>query len=475
MNQLSKAIKACADPPRAKHFLSLLAATSAGTILEKFSAEQARVLTALLSGSQAMSSLLVANPDLVNLLDLEALKYPRRKDGLSSEANAALQDPLQAGDFANAIKFLRQFKQRAMFRIAARDLARLAAVTEITQEISDVADVCLETVWEICWRQLTERYGRPWHQDPAGGWHPTSGCVLGLGKLGGQELNYSSDVDVIFVYSDEGGVFKDPPQPVLQPTASTRASRPRAAARPPPGELRPSLTNHQFFNRLAESFIAEVSRLAPEGALYRIDLRLRPEGDSGPLSRAVSSYENYYAQWGQTWERMMLIKARKVAGNDAVAGEFLEMIHSFRYPRSINPSVLREVSSMKDRIENEVVKADELDRNVKLGRGGIREIEFIAQSLQLLHAGRQPFLQGAKTLPALEKLVQYELLSFPEERSLAEAYAFLRDVEHRLQMEDNRQTHTIPADRHAQERLARLMGLSTLKKFETTLRTHTQK
>jgi glutamate-ammonia-ligase adenylyltransferase len=214
--------------------------------------------------------------------------------------------------------------------------------------------------------------------------------------------------------------------------------------------------------------------MAPEGALYRIDLRLRPEGEAGPLSRSLASYENYYAQWGQTWERMMLIKARGAAGDETLAAEFLEMVQPFRYPRSINEGVLREVVAVKSRIEHEMVKAGELERNVKLGRGGIREIEFVVQALQLLRAGRQPFLQGAQTLPALAKLVQYELLSAEESRLLAEAYAFLREVEHRLQMEDNLQTHTIPTDRPAHERLARLMGFTTLRKFEAARRTHTR-
>lgn len=166
----------------------------------------------------------------------------------------------------------------------------------------------------------------------------------------------------------------------------------------------------------------------------------------------------------------MLIKARPVAGDKALGAEFLEMVQPFRYPRSINQSVLREVGAMKDRIETEVVKAGELDRNVKLGRGGIREIEFIVQSLQLLHGGRQPFLQGAQTLPALQKLVQYELLSARASRTLAEAYHFLRDVEHRVQMDNNLQTHTIPAGRPAQERLARLMGFSDLAAFDARRR-----
>jgi glutamate-ammonia-ligase adenylyltransferase len=170
---------------------------------------------------------------------------------------------------------------------------------------------------------------------------------------------------------------------------------------------------------------------------------------------------------------MMLIKARGVAGDETLAAEFLETIQPFRYPRSVNEGVLHEVVAMKGRIENEILKPDELERNVKLGRGGIREIEFVVQVQQLLHAGHQPFLQGAQTLPGLAKLVQYELLSSEESRLLTEAYVFLREAEHRLQMEDNRQTHTIPADRPARERLARLMGFKTLEEFERAHQAHT--
>jgi glutamate-ammonia-ligase adenylyltransferase len=449
----TNAIKTCADPQRARKFLELLAATSAGPALPAASGEQAGVLAALFSGSQALGNLLVARPDCLSVLEPEALRFPRRKPGLRNEVNRWLKPLLAASDYGAALTRLREFKQSEMFRIAGRDLARLGKLKEILQEISDVADVCLDAVWQVCHRQLTGRHGQPWHQDASGRWQPTTGCVLGMGKLGGQELNYSSDVDVLFVYSEEGSVFKERPGDSQAP--------------------RPAMTSHQFFNRLAEAFIAEVSRMTPEGALYRIDLRLRPEGDAGPLSRSLAGYENYYAQWGQTWERMMLIKARGVAGDETLAAEFLETIQPFRYPRSINESVLREVVAMKERIENEVVKADELERNVKLGRGGIREIEFVVQALQLLRAGRQPFLQGAQTLPGLDKLVQYELLSADESRLLAEAYVFLREVEHRLQMEDNRQTHTIPADRRAQERLARLMGFVTLDEFESARKAHT--
>ncbi len=462
---VTKAIRSSADPERSAHFFELFSETPARAALAKISAPQANLLAALFSGSQVLGNQLVSHPEWLAQLETEHLRFPRRDRGLSSEVQSWLKELLPARDYATAFSRIREFKQREMLRIAARDLARLSNVPEITRELSDVADVCLETVWRICHRQLTERFGQPSHQDVNGKWQPTEFCVLGMGKLGGQELNYSSDVDVLFVYSDEGSVFK-PGTAAVSAASSTRSRRDA-------GGPRPVMSNHQFFAKLAEAFIAEVSRVSPEGTLFRIDLRLRPEGDSGPLCRSLESYENYYAQWGQTWERMMLIKARCVAGDKGLAAEFLETIQTFRYPRAINPEALHEIGAMKDRIENEVVRAGELERNVKLGRGGIREIEFIAQSQQLLHAGKMPFLQGAQTLPALEKLAQYNLLTDVEAHSLREAYGFLRDVEHRLQMEENLQTHTIPTNRDARERLAKLMGFADAAKFETARRKHT--
>lgn len=452
---VTKAIRSSADPERAKHFFELLLDTSARVALGKFSAVQADTLAALFSGSQVLGNLLVGHPEWLENLDVEHLRFPRRDQGVRQEMQGLLRGPLEINDYAAALARARGFKQREMLRIAARDLAHLSNVPEITREISDVADVCLDAMWQVCHRQLIARFGEPWHQDSGGNWQRTGFCVLGMGKLGGQELNYSSDVDVLFVYAEEGQVFKEAP---------TKKRMPHAI-----------LSNHQFFTRLAEAFIAEVSRVTPEGMLFRIDLRLRPEGDAGPLCRSLGSYENYYAQWGQTWERMMLIKARGVAGDKSLAAEFLETIQPFRYPRSVGENVLHEIGAMKDRIENEVVRADELDRNVKLGRGGIREVEFIAQSQQLIHAGKMPFLQGAQTLPALEKLAQYHLLDSDDARALRDVYCFLRDVEHRLQMEENLQTHTIPTGRAARERLAKLMNCDSATAFENARRGHSER
>lgn len=446
------AVRASADPPRAQHSLELLRSTSAGAAIEGASPESAAAFTALLCGSQASSEMLVAHPDWVPpLLDLERLRRPRGAPGLQRDVVAWLNPMLRAGEFHEALARLRGFKQQQTLRIAARDLARLSDVTEITRELSDLADVCLDAVHRVCHEQLTARFGQPWHRDAEGQWQPTRFCVLGMGKLGGQELNYSSDVDVLFVYSEEGALFK---------------GKPRV------GEEGRGLTNHQFYKRLAEQFIAEVSRLAPEGSLYRIDLRLRPEGNAGPLARSLPSYESYYWQWGQTWERMMLIKARRVAGDAALAGEFLEMVQAFRYPRSLSQQALDEIAGMKERIETEVVRSGELDRNVKLGRGGIREIEFVAQTQQVLHAGRHPFLASPQTLPTLEQLVKYHLMPARTAEDLIAAYRFLRDVEHRLQMENNLQTHTIPTAPAARLRLARLMGFPSTARFEQALEKH---
>ena len=447
----NQALETCADPERARHFLTLLAATDARPALEQADPEQARILAAVCSGSLALSNLLVAYPAWLAVLEPERLAHPRREQGLRRELADLLQPQLAARDFAGACNQVRQFQRRELLRVAARDLARLSHLPEIIREVSDVADVCLGAVYDLCREQLAARYGSPWHQDADGRWQQTGFCILGLGKLGGQELNYSSDVDLIFVYSEEGGVFKEPP----------------TAAKPP------GLGNHQYFTRLAEAFVAEVTRLTPAGTLYRVDLRLRPEGDAGPLVRSLPSCENSYAQWGQTWERLMLMKTRRVAGDAALGAEFIEMVNTFRHPRSLGQGVLREIAAMKDRIETEVVKAGELDRNVKLGRGGIREIEFVVQTLQLLHGGHLPFLQNPETLPTLEKLAQYKFLSADEAQALARAYAFLRDVEHRLQMEDNRQTHTIPETKSVQDRLARLMGCATRKAFNTLRGRHT--
>jgi [glutamine synthetase] adenylyltransferase / [glutamine synthetase]-adenylyl-L-tyrosine phosphorylase len=443
-----------ADPDRARHVsMELQRHPASAPFLASIPRNSAEALVRIAGGSRHLAARLLRDPDWVPLcFTPSALSHPRRFESFRLEAASFLDDAIHRADHAAALRTLRRFRERESLRIAARDLSGHADVETITRELSDLADVCLAGVLRIVRAQLASRLGEPWHQGPDGRWIPTPFCVLGLGKLGGQELNYSSDVDLLFVYGDEGHVFRSPPTARTSPPAGATAS-------------------HAFFRRLAESFTTEVGLPSPDGQLYRVDLRLRPEGDAGPLARSLDAYESYYSEWGQTWERLMLLKARPIAGDRQLGAEFLETIQAFRYPRSLSEGLLDEIAATKTRLETEAIQGD-AERDVKRGRGGIREIEFIVQSLQLLNAGRQPFLQGASTLPGLGKLAEYSLLSTNESAQLAESYRFWRDVEHRLQMEDNLQTHTLPTDAPGLRRIAHLMGCPSVNGFESRRNLH---
>jgi glutamate-ammonia-ligase adenylyltransferase len=333
---------------------------------------------------------------------------------------------------------LRRWKQREMLRLALRDVGGLANVEQTTGELSQLAEICVREVTEAWLADFTRRLG-----DPGSGF-----CVLGMGKFGGQELNYSSDIDVIFFHGE-------------------------------PGELASGLSRQEFFTRVAQRIIETFSAIDAAGPLFRIDLRLRPEGDSGPLVFSLDGMENYYAAFGETWERMALSKARLVAGDDELGYEFFQRLQAFIYPRTVAPEMIDEVAHIKGRIEREVVGAANLHRDVKLGRGGIREIEFVCQSLQLLHGARHAFLQERSTLRALRGLRQLDLLPPEEMDALAAAYRFLRTVEHRLQIENEAQTHTLPESAEARERLGRSLAaggvLPRSSEFAPELARHTEK
>ncbi len=263
-------------------------------------------------------------------------------------------------------------------------------------------------------------------------------------KLGGRELNHSSDIDVIFLYGEEG-------------------------------QVTPNLTYHEWFNLLGSKIVETFASPSPAGALFRIDLRLRPEGTAGPLARSLESMENYYAGFGETWERLALIKARGIGGSRELAYEFLRQHQPFIYPRSPTPDLLDEVAAIKRRIERDIVGYENIGRDVKLGAGGIREIEFVVQALQLLHGARHAFLQETSTLKVLPVLAELELIQRREARAFEEAYRFLRRVEHRLQIEAEQQTHTIPENDEALERLAQSLGFPAKENFTGALRDHMQK
>lgn len=379
----------------------------------------------LLAASKIAGERMIKRPNLlIWLAEPQNCLAKSRKSRLAAD----LRQALNGGPSDSKFTELRLLKAREMARIALRDVAGLADLEETTADLSDLAAICLDEVTRHWMESLTRQWGDP----------GTPFTILGMGKFGGHELNYSSDIDLIFLYGEEG-------------------------------EVRPSLSRHQFFTRLAEKVLASFGETRSEGPLFRVDMRLRPEGDSGPLVRSLDSMENYYAAFGETWERMVLIKARGVAGDEELAYEFCQFLQPFIYPKIISPDILDEVADVKRRIEKAIGGGDHMHRHVKLGQGGIREIEFVTQSLQLLHGARNAFLQEPNTLKALQALVQAGLMRQERCEALSSAYRFLRQVEHRLQMDEEKQTHTLPDDCAS---LADGLGFESETAFSERLQSH---
>jgi glutamate-ammonia-ligase adenylyltransferase len=394
-------------------------------VVEQFPLGEASLLH-LLAVSSICATRLVRNPGtLLWLRQPEVCLASRGYAEMLNELRSGAGDSIAAENFAA----LRVWKGREMTRIALRELASLAPLEETTAELSQIADICIRRVCEHWNAEFRKRCGSP----------DAEFAILALGKLGGAELNHSSDVDLLFLYSDEG-------------------------------QLTPQFSYHEFFNRLGNKILETFSTRQPEGSLFRVDLRLRPEGSAGPLARSLESMENYYAGFGETWERLALIKARGIGGSRELAYEFLRQHQPFIYPKSPTPDLLDEIANIKRRIERDVVGPDKLERDVKLGRGGIREIEFIVQALQLVHGAHHPFLQEASMLRALRALRELDLLPRGEVLTLDQTYRFLRRVEHRLQIEAEQQTHTVPQEPEALQRLARSLGFSSVEDFTEALR-----
>lgn len=393
---------------------------------------------------------LAANPRLA--LDLESTatrETPIGPHTLVTDAELAQLEARQPG-FGRSSPgypgFLRRFRRRISLRIAYRDVSGFAATDLIVEELTRLAEMIIGECTLIATGKTTERWGEPWDEERNAAARFT---ILGLGKLGGRELNFSSDVDLIYVYEGEGH------------------TRRRGA--------RTSTTNAEYFQRLGEQITRLLNEKDGDGFLFRTDLRLRPGGPAAPLVVSLATAENYYAGAGQSWERLALLKARTVAGDFVTGGELLESLQSFRYPRHPPASLLAEVAAMKLRTEREVVGAGALTRDLKSGYGGIREIEFLTQVLQLLHAARFPFLQTHATAEALHQLARYDLLTADDARFLLETYWWLRRIENRLQMAEEQQTHDLPPTASARAALARTLGCDDPKAFEDDLTVRRQR
>jgi len=367
------------------------------------------------------------------------------------------------------LDLLRRFRHREMLRIGVRDLVRLADVVETTASLSDLASVLIDAAYRIVDADLRARYGIPMHQNRQGRWVETGFTVIAMGKLGGHELNYSSDVDVLYVCeSHEGGT---------RPAGSGRTKA--------KGSQQRRLSNEEYFEVLARELTKALAEQTHEGYVYRVDLRLRAEGSVGQLTRSLDDNAKYYRTRGQVWERLALLKAWPVAGSKEVGRSFIRMVRPFvlapiskKLDVKRGLAIVEEIRLVKERIDAKMAERGHEQRNVKLGVGGIREIEFLVQTIQVLAGRRLPGILGRGTLGSLVRLQKAGILSGKQQADLTRAYQFLRDVEHKLQMVHDLQTHALPDQQKELERCAIRMGYDradrpiALKQFQADLAAH---
>ncbi|HLH38320.1 MAG TPA: hypothetical protein VKX39_04160 [Bryobacteraceae bacterium] len=412
------------DPRLKQHFDLLLAASPAPEqglhYFARFPAEcvnsqNLRALIAVFTHSHFLAEDLIEHPDWAGdicdaggMLDAQAFR-DRLQSSLPEGVPAALD--------------LARFRRRQLLRIVARDILGLATLPEITAELSALADAIVETALERILADLERRYGRP----------GAAFSVIALGKLGGMELNYSSDIDLMFLYSANG---------------ETAAPHP--------------VTHKEFFQRAANELTALLSTYTPEGLCYRVDLRLRPDGRLGEVCMSLEGARQYYEKRARDWELQMLIKARVAAGDRSTGRALLDFVEPRIYSTTLDFSAVEALSVTRERLNEKLAARKASGKSggqidVKLARGGIRDIEFVVQCLQRLHGGAEPWVRHGGTMLALARLRDKNFLSDSEYGRLASAYTFLRHLEHRLQFADDRQTHTLPRDPEELELLARRM------------------
>lgn len=375
------------------------------------------------------------------LLQSRCLSEPTTPEYLEARWQEYLAQVASEADLHAALRY---FRRETQFRIIWRDLMRWADLEETMTAASKFAEVCLQGALGWLHEAACEQYGTPWGADPVSGVEaPQSLVVIGMGKLGGRELNVSSDIDLIFAFPAKG---------------ETRGGR-------------RSLDNQQFFIRLGQRLIQALDQMTADGFVFRVDMRLRPYGQSGALALSFAALETYYQDQGRDWERYAMVKSRVVAGDPEAGKVLMESLRPFVYRRYIDFSAFESLRNMKAMISREV-RRQGLEDNIKLGSGGIREIEFVVQAFQLIRGGRDRELQQRELLAILQELEALELLPSHVVRELREAYVFLRNLEHALQGIEDKQTQLLPVDTLSRARIALIMGFESWADCEQELKQH---
>ncbi len=401
--------------------------------------------------STYLSEILIRQPEyFYDIIDANVMDTMKTAETMYQELAKSLS---QFDSVAQKLCILRRYKRRETLRIGLSDLLKTVDVKTTTLALSNLAEAALQHCYEIGRDQIMKpKFGTPMNEE---GTAPCRFAVIGMGKLGGYELNFSSDIDLMFVYSDD--------------------------ARTDMGN-----ENSEYFSRLCEFMIKAMSEITSDGYVFRVDIRLRPESSAGVIIRSMESYESYYEGWGDLWERQALIKARPVAGDMAFGDQFIRMIQPFVYQRYLDGVTLSEIKAdirrTKARIEERLVgEGANLDKHVKLGPGAIRDIEFTVQCLQMIHGAKRKSLCSHNTLETLAALKENALLTPEDADALTAAYRFLRTVENSIQIEADQQRYTIPEGDVEERELARRVGYKhtvetdALETFRADYRAHTQK
>lgn len=419
-----------AAPEAAMEYLRLLTEARPALADKK---EILELLVHLFAGSEYLSRWLLARPEEIDWIAEDGCLLRRRP---AEEMNAHLEELL--GCMAPAAA-LRRFKHRELVRIAARELSGAEGLERTLEEWSCVASAAIDAAVNVAEREAVEKHGVPLYTTFEGSEQKVARiAVLALGKLGGSELNISSDVDIMFVHSSDNGE-----------TSGKEEGAGKVAL-------------HEFFVKVAREATRLLNEHTEDGTVFRVDLELRPEGGKGEITNSIGAMEIYYESWGQLWERQALIKARHSGGDESVSKEVLERLRPFVYRKYLDQRAIDEIAAMKLKVDQSLNARKGVGgaaRDIKLGTGGIREIEFITQALQLLYGARYEEMRARSTLVALDACEALGFLSLPHYHDLKEAYIFLRKLENRLQYHQLTQTHTIPQDEERLAVLGKLMGL----------------
>ena len=428
---LAAALANAPDPESAARLAEQVLAAASPALVATAAAPPSHlthVLLSLCGVAPFFAKWLIREPLWLVELAADDLALPLDRCALTAQLDAQLA---AAGD-DGAARALRRFKYRWLARIVVRNCALpLAASSETLTDLSWLAEVLLDRALRIATARTTAQLGPPHWRDVQGHVVPAPFCVLGLGKLGGEELNFSSDVDLIYVYGH-----------VADATNGPQARAPL-----------------EWFMRLGQDFARLVETETEDRFLYRVDLDLRPEGDAGPTAISDAMLADYYENAADHWEKVAFMKARPVAGDLELGWRAVRAIHPMIYRAAMDYAGVRRIRALQQRV-GEQRGAGGSGFDVKLDAGGIRDVEFVAQALQLLHGGRIPQLRDRSARRALARLAEVKLLPAETAATLEHAYLFLRRVENRLQMEDERQVHALPQRPEAQLRLARAMGFA---------------